>query len=443
MNFKTSLNLNNFNLINFISWCVFALPIILIFSNSLADIIVVTASILFIFQSIKNKKWEWLNEPWIKIGFLIYLWLIIASFFAYNQELALSRSLPWIRFIIFSASLQFLFLIKKKNRDRLLLSVFIAIIYVGIEMLTEYFTGTSLYSKIRFNFFDSLYFSGGPHRISGPFKDAPKTGIFLAYFALPAILGITKFISKKYSTLFIILSLTISLFLIYISGHRSSILSIFLSLIFLSMYFFWSKKRIIFLFSSILLFGIIIYNSIPNKTENIYIKTYKELKNYNNSPYGSLSITALKMFKEHPFFGIGLKNYRVACENDKFLSKGHLGTGYGVSPWKGHYNEGLKKYFEATCSSHPHNLYLTWLAETGAIGFILFTVLIFIFCKDIFSQRKIIINQIVALGIISSIFPKFLPMMPSLNFFSNWNAICVWLLIGWMYSLIKIKRENL
>ena len=256
-------------------------------------------------------------------------------------------------------------------------------------MLTEYFTGTSLYSKIRFNFFDSLYFSGGPHRISGPFKDAPKTGIFLAYFALPAILGITKFISKKYSTLFIILSLTISLFLIYISGHRSSILSIFLSLIFLSMYFFWSKKRIIFLFSSILLFGIIIYNSIPNKTENIYIKTYKELKNYNNSPYGSLSITALKMFKEHPFFGIGLKNYRVACENDKFLSKGHLGTGYGVSPWKGHYNEGLKKYFEATCSSHPHNLYLTWLAETGAIGFILFTVLIFIFCKDIFSQRKI------------------------------------------------------
>ena len=165
MNLKTSLNLNNFNLINFISWCVFALPIILIFSNSLADIIVVTASIFFIFQSIKNKKWEWLNEPWIKIGFLIYLWLIIASFFAYNQELALSRSLPWIRFIIFSASLQFLFLIKKKNRDRLLLSVFIAIIYVGIEMLTEYFTGTSLYSKIRFNFFDSLYFSGGPHRI--------------------------------------------------------------------------------------------------------------------------------------------------------------------------------------------------------------------------------------------------------------------------------------
>ena len=41
MNLKTSLNLNNFNLINFISWCVFALPIILIFSNSLADIIVV------------------------------------------------------------------------------------------------------------------------------------------------------------------------------------------------------------------------------------------------------------------------------------------------------------------------------------------------------------------------------------------------------------------
>ena len=111
----------------------------------------------------------------------------------------------------------------------------------------------------------------------------------------------------------------------------------------------------------------------------MFHKSIEEIKNYPDSAYGALSITAFKMFKENPIFGIGLKNYRVACERDEFLSKGHVGTGYGVSPWKGHYNQGLKKHYEPTCSSHPHNLYLTWLAEAGLIGLLLFIFAIRIF----------------------------------------------------------------
>ena len=438
---NTNFKLNNLNILNYVSWCISALPIILIFSNSFADIIVVLASIFFLYESIKRNTWNWLSCTWIQVSFLIYFCLIITSFFAYNQELALSRSLPWIRFVIFSASLQFLFLNNERYKNRLLFFLFVAITYVACEMLMEYFTGTSLYSKIRSNFFDLVDFNGGPDRISGPFKDAPKSGIFLAYFLLPAILGVTKFISRKYSLFLILLLVSIGLFLIHISGHRASILSFYLSLTVLITYFFWDKRKIVFSLLVVLFIGVIAYNSSPNKTENNVVKTYKELKNYNNSAYGALSATAFKMFKEHSFSGIGLKNYRVACENDKFLSKGHLGTGYGVSPWKGHYNQGLKKHYEATCSSHPHNLYLTWLAETGIIGFSLFIFLIFVICKEIFKKKKIIFNEIIFLGILLSMFPKFLPMMPSLNFFSNWNAICLWLLIGWMLSFIKEEKK--
>ena len=87
-----------------LSWCVCLIPAILIFSNSIADIIVVLASVFFIFLSSKNNNWLWLKEPWFKISVVIYLWLITTSFFAYNEELALSRSVSWIRFIIFAAS---------------------------------------------------------------------------------------------------------------------------------------------------------------------------------------------------------------------------------------------------------------------------------------------------------------------------------------------------
>ena len=172
----------------------------------------------------------------------------------------------------------------------------------------------------------------------------------------------------------------------------------------------------------------------------MYFKSIEEVKNYPNSPYGALSITAFKMFKENPIFGIGLKNYRVACERDEFLSKGHLGTGYGVSPWKGHFNQELKYYYEATCSSHPHNLYLTWLAETGFIGFFLFVLFLLTIAKKIFKHTKIIKNEIIVLAILISLIPKLLPMMPSLNFFSNWNAICFWLLIGWLLSFYPKEK---
>ena len=444
-------NKNNVLIIsNIISWCICLMPLVLIFSNSIADIIAVGASFFFIFLSVKNNNWLWLKEPWVKICLAIYFWLIITSFFAYNVELAFSRSISWVRFVIFAASLQFFFLNNKKNIDRLIFCTLIALIYVNIEMLIEKFAGYSLYSELRELLFESPKFAGGPSRLSGPFKDAPKSGIFLAYFIFPTILGVLKMIKKKLSYNFLLILLLsfliINIYLIFESGHRSSILSIFISFIAFMVYFFWNKKKIIIFAITIFFVGTFLYNSNLNNIKgSTYYKTIEEIKNYSNSSYGSLSLTAFKMFKHHPIFGIGLKNYRVACEKDEFLSKGHLGSGYGVSPWKGHYNEELKKHYEATCSSHPHNLYLTWLAETGLIGFLLFIFFIVTTCKKILKNKRIISNQIVALGILLSLFPKLLPMMPSLNIFSNWNAICFWLLIGWLLSFFpkNTSEKNL
>ena len=434
---------NLLSISNFMSWCVCLIPLILIFSNSIADIIVVMASLFFIYISAKNNDWFWLKEPWVKICLITYIWLIITSFFAYNEELALSRSISWIRFIIFAASLQFFFLNNKKNLNRLIFITLIALAYVNIEMLIEKFNGFSLYSYLRETLFESPRFLGGPHRLSGPFKDAPKSGIYLAYFIFPVALGALKIIKNKlfHVPTIILLFFTLNLYLIYESGHRASMISIFISLTLFIIYFFWKEKKIIFFSFLIIFISSFLYISKSNfKEENMINKTILEIKNYNNSAYGALSLTAFKMFKEYPFFGIGVKNFRIACEYDKFLSKGHIDTGYGVSPWKGHYNQKIQKYYQPTCSSHPHNLYLTWLAETGLIGFLLFISFIFFICKKILKNKKIISKQMVALGIIITLFPKLIPMMPSMNIFSNWNAICFWFLIGWLLSCYSKKK---
>ena len=73
------IKIGNKIIFNFISWCISAIPIVLIFSNSIADIIVVISSFFFLYLSIKNNNWDWLNESWIKIGLVIYFHLVPLS----------------------------------------------------------------------------------------------------------------------------------------------------------------------------------------------------------------------------------------------------------------------------------------------------------------------------------------------------------------------------
>ena len=457
---------------NIVSWSVFFIPLIIIFSNALSDIIIVSACSYFIYVSIKENNWEWTKEKWFLILLLLYFWLIISSFFAYDINLALSRSTTWIRFAIFAAALQYLFLNNKKNQNRILIVTFCSVLYVGFEMLAEHFTGYSFYSRIWersteegyvithstsnfINIIEQIFgygtFNGGPNRISGPFKDAPKSGIYLAYFIFPVLLGMTKLIKYKFTNytglIFGFAFLSLNTWLIYASGHRGSTLYSFISLFLLIFYFSWIKKKLkTVLIITLCVLGIFIYQykdsiNYELKKENLISKTLNEIEGYSVSAYGSLSKTSIKMFKAHPITGIGLKNYRIACEKDRFLSSGHSSTGYGISPWTGYFDHEKKKYFEATCSSHPHNLYLTWLAETGFIGFLLFISFLITITTFIIKHKKFILNELIILGILLSLIPRLIPMFPTLNFFSNWNAICFWLLVGWLLSLLP--KENI
>ena len=459
--------INQYKIIfNILSWFVCLIPLILIFSNALSDIIVVCASLFFIYVSIKENNWEWIKEKWFRITLLIYFWLIITSFFAYDTELALSRSTTWVRFAIFAAALQYLFLNNKTNKNRILIITFFSILYVCFEMLAEYFTGFSFYSRIippastlpppstknyvRIieEFFGPGTFNGGAGRLSGPFKDAPKSGIYLVYFLFPVLIGMAKIIKHKFtssvSLIFTFIFLNLNIFLIYSSGHRASMLSLIISL-FLIMFYLYLKNKKLATVLMIILFslGIFTYkfDFYNFKIKDHIVKTVDEIKNYSHSSYGSLTKTSFKMFKAHPITGVGLKNYRVACEKDEFLSKGHSSTGYGITPWHGYFDYEQKKYFEATCSAHPHNLYLTWLAETGFVGFLLFIIFLTTIAIRIIKHKRIIFDELIIFGILVSLIPKLIPMMPSLSFFSNWNAICFWLLTGWLLSFLPKNKK--
>ena len=74
------------------------------------------------------------------------------------------------------------------------------------------------------------------------------------------------------------------------------------------------------------------------------------------------------MFLSNPLFGVGPKNFRMLCNDEKYFVK------HG-------------------CSTHPHNTYVQLLSETGIVGFIpiisIFFILSFVFLKQFFCFNRI------------------------------------------------------
>ena len=433
----------NFKLKNILGWLICFIPFILIYSRAVADIIVVISGLYFLFIKIRDRDYCWLNEPWIKIGFIVYVWFLICSFFAYYPEVAFSRAIGWIRFLIFATALKYVFLADNYWKKKLLITVSLTVIYIIVFTLIEF---SFIINKTIAN---DYLFDYGYLRLKGPMEQGGKSAFILSLLLYPIFFGILKeknffFIKKN----FLIVSIFfISLICIFFSGHRFSSFILLLSSTIVFIFLLKNKKELFYkLLFSLTTVIILISITVPQQIERIIKSSFYEIVNYEKTPYWSASNTGIKMFKHHPITGVGLKNFHIACEYEKFISIEH--KKYNITPWWGitkHRIEEstLKKNNEnidldirpPTCFTHVHNFYISLLAETGMVGFILFLLLIYQLINVFIKEKNIIKTP--AFGILAPLIALLIPMIPTLNYFSNGNAVLIWFLVGWALSYTK------
>ena len=398
----------------------YLLPLLLIFSRSIADITIVLISILFLYYSFKKIGWGWLKEKWFLFALFFSAYgITLNSAMSIDAKETFAYSLFFMRWPIFSMALAYWILSDLKSLKKFLISLTLLLLFIIFDTWWQFFFEQDLFGFEKYS----------ENRLTGPFKDNPHVGAWLAKLALlPPLLLILydKYklqIHQNYLIYSFFIISTIVFLTVFITGERmalllivASILIFFIGLISEKIF---SLRKLFFLMllsiTAISIFALI----FPETTQRAFFSTIDKIINWKSSDYGLVWQSAYDVWMQSPVFGVGLHKYREACEN-----LGIYGTSY------------LTAIGPGVCF-HPHNISLQLLSETGIFGFIIFFLMVFYLATS--SLKKYFKNSLwlpFAL-IFNIIFTCFLPIASSTSFFSNKYGAIIWLLIGVMLAVNK------
>jgi len=393
------ISLHNFNYL-----LIFLIPFSLISGSFIPDLICVLLGLYAIKSIFFDGNFK-IFKTYFYLFFIFYFICIVSSIFSRDIGFSFQSSLLYFRFFFYSCAIILLFI---HNQNKILNIILV-----------------SLLSCLLLLFFDFLinYNQNISERpiVSYLFGDEKKAGSYLSRF-YPLLICIILFKDIKFKNIVIHIIILLSTFIIILSFERTALLIFSLSnLLFFIFIKELRKILVVNLLLAISLFTIYSFTMSNNVFNKVFLDTKNQI--FTNDSIKIFSdhhethyITALKMFNSNKILGIGPKMFRIKCSHPDYI------TTYIELKDNQLINRGNG------CATHPHNIYLQLLAETGLPGFIyLFILELFI----IFKLVKIRITKnkysnskyILVIGSTILLFCNLFPLMPHGNFFNNWINI--------------------
>ena len=388
-----------------------AYPLALISGNLLINLFILLFSIIFFLNFKENKKL--LKNKIFYLLVFYFISLIVNLAFSTNVENSVLRVLKI--FFIICFIIEIMNMITKHNKTYLKYIFFswsFIFFIVSIDIIFESIFGFNLIG-IKSPF---------PGRIASFFGDELVAGGFYHGF----ILFFLSFLILNKTKNYFFISLIICLILIsFLIGERSNFIKIFLSILIFSLIDIqvdFKAKIISFLIV------IISLSAFLNFNDQYKLRYFDQLKvlftpdgyaNYlKESTYGAHRNTAVKIFKENFYFGVGIKNFRYEADKEKYQNKNYKETG--------------------TKTTHPHQVHHEILSETGIFGYISF--MIFVLGSLFFGIKSYLKNRnLYLLSSIIFIITTLLPVLPSGSFLSTFNSGIFWINFAIMAGYSNIK----
>jgi O-antigen ligase len=415
-------------------------PFFFITGSFLPDLFCSLLSIYFLYFLIKKKELNFLNNNFFYFFLIFYLYINLNSLNSFQPETSLKTSLTFIRIIIFIFFISYFVKKYPKIIDFTYYCFVICLLSLFVDSLAQFF--------FKINIIGQKVDPGS--RISSFFGDELIMGSYVARL-LPFIIGLSYLTRLKKKILNSIV-IIVSFVLIFLSGERTSF---FYLIIFLFFYFLINKKEFLYLLLPISIITIIfgLYNS--SSLERIgrhTIQQFKESTYYLSYRHELHILTAYQMFLDKKFFGHGLKSFRNLCSSPKYAStvedykeksiNSVVANTKNISD-----QENLISNIKnaVACNTHPHSIYLEFLAELGIIGFIFLLFLFFYILRKFLIYFLIIIttkkNNNIVFGkyfILLGFLISMIPLIPSGSYFSNYLLIITYFPIGFYLSTKKI-----
>jgi len=401
------------------------IPFFLITGPFLSDLAVSLISVLFLIYCLKKRNFSFFKNKYFFVFLFFWGYLIFNSIINNFNLDSLKISFFYFRYGIFVIAVVAFLNFEHKFIKYFFYCLFICFAALILDGFYQYFTGENILG----------FETNNNARVSSFFNDELILGSYLSRI-WPIFFGLSILIFKQKNKLFFcfIIIFILSEVLIFLSGERTAFFNINFSAIFVILL---SKKlaklRLITLLSSVFILVIISYLN-PTAKERVFDQTLNQMNLINkdqkanggiyifSEQHNAHYITAYKMFLYNKVLGVGVKNFKNFCSNEKYV------------------------YNKYSCSTHPHNTYIQILSETGIIGFVFLLSVLFYFCKNILRhvllkfKNKYYYTDF-EICILSGVAIYLWPLVPTGNFFNNWLSILLILNIPFLiWSRKSYKR---
>jgi O-antigen ligase len=416
-----SVKIGNINLgsIQFFFLC--TIPYSLVFSIFVADFCMVLICFLFIAKNIIEKK-NYFDNAFFKFFFIFWVYISARSLFSEDIYFSLKSSLLFIRVGIFAVAIKFLIEENPKRIYFLFIILASLLPIVAADAMLQFFTGKNIFGYSLVGFL--------PGRLSGFFDQELIIGSYVARMT-PIMIGVYFYckhleLIRQQWDYYLLIVLCFLFFLVLLSGERVSNLYYFISIFFFFLFSNITKLKKIITFLFVILLVIFLLTKSEVLKQRLIISTANQIGILNkDKPIYIYSIdhhhhilAAYEIFKENIFFGSGAKMFRIICDQRHKVS-------------------------EHSCTTHPHNLIMQFLSETGIIGTFFYFLSLFYILIKLFKILRMAMctlinnNDKTKFFFLVALLIGLFPILPSGNFFNNWISIISFLPVGLYISKIK------
>ena len=387
---------------------VYLIPISIILGNLIINILSVICLFIYFTLIFKGKILYKNYKNYFNVFYALMIFFLVNLALSSNFQLSLVSLLGFIRYYFLFLAILFCLNEIKDFKNIFSKIIFILVLFVTIDVSIQHIFSIDLFGN-------EITGSHG-RRLSGPFGDEGVAGSFISkLFFLSCIYLYSNNLGKKLLFSIIIISVVV----VILTNERSA------SIMFLSgalIFFLFYNNNFFYKFTlfSFAILSIVILFNLNNNLKSHFIEI--PVKFFKDNHHKAHFLASYEIFKDNKVFGSGIKTFRYICNEDK-------------------YSKINTKYASNRCATHPHNIYLEILSETGLLGFsIIILVNFYILFFLIFNFFKKNNSNYEILLLFSSFFILFWPLQTTGAFFSTWNGIFYWIFFSYFFYFKRINN---